>query len=114
MKNFNLQLITNTFIKIGVIAALIIGVFTKQEYSYYMFLRWLIATSFVYFGVYSYSKQQFGILIFYIAIAILFNPFKIFTFQKETWHLIDLIIAGIVLITIFIDVIFYKKITNLN
>ena len=65
--------------------------------------------SFVWFAISSYYKKQIALMIFYIAIAILFNPFKPFWFQKNTWHLIDLIIAAITTLMIIFDWCLNKK-----
>jgi uncharacterized protein DUF6804 len=97
-------------IKLSVTLALIIAATTQQEYSYYTFIRWLVMVSFIYFAYQSYTKHQVGLIIFFIAAALLFNPFIKFWFQKSTWHLIDCIVAGITLAT----VIFAKKIDDYN
>ena len=47
--------------------------------------------------------KEFGIFIFYVAISLLFNPFKKVWFQKDTWHLIDGLVAALLLLTILYD-----------
>ena len=46
MKNIKPQMIIDTLLKLAVIIALIVAVTTKQHYSYYNFLRWLITAAF--------------------------------------------------------------------
>ena len=110
MKKIGLHIILDSIIKTGAIIALIIGASSRQQYSYYDFLRWLISSVSVYCLVGSFAKKQNGLIIFFVAIAILFNPFKKVSFQKETWHLIDYTVAGLFVVTILIDWIQIKKI----
>lgn len=100
----------DTLIKSGAIAILIIAASTKQQYSYYTFVRWFVFATSVYFAYTTYTKKQNGLVIYFACVAILFNPFKPIWFQKETWHLIDYLIAAITAITIFFD---WKK-TNIQ
>lgn len=104
------QLFVDSLLKFGIIVALILAASTKQQYSYYSFLRWCVTITFSYFAFHSYSKKQIGQLTFYIGIAILFNPFSKFWFQKEIWQLIDYTVAGFITFTIIWEwVINYKK-----
>jgi len=95
--------ITDTGIKIGVIIAILVGALTKQQYSYYNFLRWLIFTTSIYFIYKSALNNLKGLVIYFVVLGILFNPFDKFWFQKETWHLIDYVTAFILAITIIFD-----------
>lgn len=109
MKSYKTGLIIDSFAKLGVIAALIIAATTKQEYSYYTFLRWLVMTTSIYFVYKTFDKKQIGLVIFFVATAILFNPFQKFWFQKDSWHLIDFIVAGITSTTVIFDWLYYIK-----
>jgi hypothetical protein len=93
----------DTILKIGVIVALIVAATTKQQYSYYTFVRWVVLSTSIYFAYTAYNKKHFGLIIYFSIAAILFNPFKPFWFQKETWHLIDYIISAITVGTIYFD-----------
>ena len=103
MKSYKTGLIIDSLVKLGVVAALIIAATTKQEYSFYTFLRWLVMTTSIYFAYNTFDKKQIGLVIYFVATAILFNPFQKFWFQKNTWHLIDFIVAGITTATIVFD-----------
>ena len=81
-------------IKLGIATILIVAT-TRQQYSYYTFVRWVVLTTSVYFAYQSFNKQQKGLAIYFCVIALLFNPFKPVWFQKETWHLIDYIVSAI-------------------
>src|SRR5271165_1649053 len=97
------DIIITILLKLAIAVALVIAAATPQEYSYYIFLRWLVMVSFIYFAYQNYTRHQIGMLIFFIATALLFNPFIKFWFQKSTWHLIDYIVACVTLLTIIID-----------
>ncbi len=109
MKNIKPNLIIDTLIKLCVIIALIVAAATKQQYSYYTFIRWLTMIAFIYFAYQSYTKKQIGLLIYFVAVAILFNPFQKVWFQKETWHLIDYLIAAITVGTVVYDWVLFRK-----
>jgi len=109
MKNLKLNLVIDTLIKLCVIIALIIAAATKQQYSYYTFIRWLTMCTYIYFAYQSYTKKQIGLLIYFVAVAILFNPFQKVWFQKETWHLIDYLVAIITIATIVYDWVIFGK-----
>ncbi len=111
MKSSKLNFIFSLIIEIGIIMAVIIAAATKQQYSYYLFVRWLVTFSSIYLAYFYSSKKQVGFVIFLLGCALLFNPFKLFILQKETWHLIDYIIAAILFIAIIQQLIQYKKIT---
>ena len=110
MKNLKFYLVIDTLIKLCIIIALIVAATTKQQYSYYTFIRWLTMFAFIYFAYQSYTKMQIGLLIYFVAVAILFNPFQKVWFQIEIWHLIDYLIAAISAGTIVYDWMnYYKK-----
>lgn len=96
MKNFLKQ---NWFKILAII--ILLGALGDNSYSYYQFLRWAILA----IGVYSaYTIYKLGnntwAWIFGI-IAVLFNPIIPFTFQRETWQIIDVVVAIIFGISLF-------------
>lgn len=103
MKNLKHLVTFGIVIKLGVVLLLIIAATTNQQYSFYNFVRWTMMVSSIYLAYKSYENKQNGLVIYFVVIAILFNPFRKFWFAKEIWHLIDFIIAGITLFTIVHD-----------
>ena len=95
-----------------VVVALIVAATSTQQYSYYILLRWLVMTTCVYFSYKSYKINQIGLLIFYCAVAIMFNPFKKIRLQKETWHLINYAVAIILTLIIIYEVIQFLRLNN--
>jgi hypothetical protein len=39
----------------------------------------------------------------FLGVAVIFNPTQKFLFQKETWHLLDYLIASIIVLTVVYD-----------
>ena len=109
MKNSKITLAIDTAVKLAIVSALIVAAATKQQYGYYTFIRWLVMIAFVYFAYKSYEQNQIGLLIYFVGVAIMFNPFQKFWFIKETWHMIDYAIATVTTMTIVYDWIVEKK-----
>ncbi len=109
MENQKSQLALNVLIKISVAVLLVVAASTRQQYSFYSFLRWAVMIPCVYFAYQYYTQKQIGLVILYAAIALLFNPFQKFWFQKETWHLVDYLVAAIIAGTIVYDVVKIKE-----
>ncbi len=91
----------DTIIKIGVVIILVLAAATRQEYSYYKFVRWAVFGTSVYFAYAAFHKKQNGLAIYFVCIALLFNPFKPIWFQRDTWHIIDYLVAAITGLSIF-------------
>ncbi len=95
--------LSDILLKLGTVVVLVVAATTNQQYSFYTFVRWAVLATSIYFAYKSYDRKQFGLVIYFSITAILFNPFKPLWFQKETWHLIDWIIATITFITLYFD-----------
>ena len=102
----------NVLVKLAIIILLIVAAATKQQYGFYNFVRWVVLGSFLYFAYKSYINKYIGLFIFFIVTALLFNPFYKFWFQRETWHLIDYIVAGVLILSCMYDlkIVFLKPI----
>jgi phosphatidylserine synthase len=70
-------------------------------YGYYILLRWVVtaAALFVLWNAYELEKKIWVGLMG--VVAILFNPIILINLDKETWVVIDFIVAGIFLLSIF-------------
>jgi hypothetical protein len=93
--------ISDSLIKVGVAIMLIIAASIKQQYSFYTLLRWTVMSSCIYFLFLAAKEKQHGLIVLYATIAIVFNPFKIIWFQKQTWHLIDYALSAIFILIAF-------------
>lgn len=93
----------DTLLKIGIAIILIIAATMKMEYSFYTLVRWSVMATSIYFAYKSYERKQIGLVIYFSIIAILFNTLKPIWFQKDTWRIIDWIVAIGNLMTIYFD-----------
>ncbi len=96
-----MNFLKNNWFKILAILFLL-GALANNPYGYYQFLRWaiLVIGGYSAYSVYKLGNKSwpwiFGI------IAILFNPLIPFTFQRGTWQFIDLSVAVLLLLSIFL------------
>lgn len=92
--------IINNWLKVVVITMLLWAL-ADNPYGYYQFLRWAILAV----GSYTtYSAHRAGDKVWpwiFGAIVILFNPIFLITFSRETWQIIDVVVAMIFFMSLF-------------
>lgn len=91
------------FLKIAIAIILIYAATANHQIGYYTFVRWSVTAVSIYFVTKYFKEKQNGLVILFSISAILFNPLRPCWFQKETWHLIDWILAISILSTILFD-----------
>ncbi len=97
MKNF----LKEHWFKIVTILFLLIAL-ADLPYGYFQFLKWVVLASAGYAAyLYYQSKKKVWVFIFGI-IALLFNPIFRFYFSRETWCILDVIVAIIFFTSLFI------------
>lgn len=64
-----------------------------MPYAYYTFLRYVMFIYSLSYAGMSYSYKKIGILVAFIAIAILFNPIVEIHLTKDVWVFIDIAVA---------------------
>lgn len=84
------------------IIMLLIGIPKGLSYDYYIVLRWVVT---VVAGILAYKgfdleQQGWGWIM--VLIALLFNPIFPIHLAKETWVVIDFIVAGILFSSLFL------------
>lgn len=83
-------------------AGLLIAALWKQSYDFYWILRLAVCfTSAFLIYVAITTKNYLWIVIFLFAI-ILFNPFKYPPIKRETWAIVDAIVAALMLGSVFL------------
>jgi len=83
------------------IIMLLLAIPTFWPYGYYVLLRWVVTISAVFLLSLVYeSKKTFWLFLMGI-VAILFNPIIPIYLDKETWIVIDFIVAILFLVSIF-------------
>ncbi len=83
------------------IVMLLLAIPSLFSYGYYQFLKWIITATAI-FSLYLSSKLGKKIWLCIMAIiAILFNPIAPIYLDKETWVIIDFIVAIFFLVSTF-------------
>jgi hypothetical protein len=67
----------------------------NNPYGYYTFLRWAVAAIAAYLAYKSYEDGKSGWAWIMGVVAVLFNPIAPFYMNRDTWQLIDLVVAGV-------------------
>ncbi|TFB08173.1 hypothetical protein E3V08_05140 [Candidatus Atribacteria bacterium MT.SAG.1] len=83
------------------IIMLLLAIPTFWPYGYYILLRWAITISALFLLWLAYESKKTFWLFLMGMIAILFNPIIPIHLDKETWVIIDVIVAVIFLVSIF-------------
>lgn len=83
-----------------VCAILLTVAFFNHPYGYYQVLRWtiMIASLYLSFQYFEKKEEKYGWT--FLAVGILFNPLLPFFFEKSTWQILNLIAAGIYIISL--------------
>jgi hypothetical protein len=84
-----------------IVIALSLYALNDLPIGFYQVLRWTIFLSSIYLSYLNYRGDRQKFLWVFIPIGILFNPIVPFILEKNTWHIIDVIIALIFAISMF-------------
>lgn len=114
MKPQTQQTIICLVLKTSIIIVLLLASTHKQSYNFFIFLRWFVMIASLFLSYFSYKDKQYGIIVLFLTIAILFNPFAKFVFHKSTWHQIDIIVAIVMMLTVITDLIIFLKRKKIN
>ncbi len=79
----------------------LLGALADNPYGYYQFLRWAILIVGGYSAYLAYKTGSKVWLWAFGAVAILFNPIFLITFSKDTWQIIDVVVAVIFIVSLF-------------
>ena len=94
----------NMLIKL-LLAALFIGCLFKMPYNYYQIVRFISLFGFSYSTYTAYLEKKWFKMVILLIGLILFNPIDKVTFDKDTWHVIDVAFAIALLLWVINDVI---------
>lgn len=84
---------------IAAIVLLILALFS-WPYDYYVFLRWVVAGVAIFLTYLGYETKRQGWAVILAIIALLFNPLIPVHLDRETWQIIDLVVAGILAVSL--------------
>jgi hypothetical protein len=79
-------------VKIG-LAVLIFICLLDMPYGYYQFVRVAATSVFVLFAIQSYNLKSNAMILIYVILAILFQPFEKIALGREVWNVLDVIVG---------------------
>lgn len=88
----------NNIIKIILSVFLFLCLF-KMPYGYYQFVRFISCIIFTYFA-YLENLNKSKLVLVYLALAVLFQPFFKISLGRELWNIVDVIVAVFLIGTI--------------
>ena len=78
--------------------AMLLGCLHKWPYGYYTFLRWVVTGTAVFIAWLAGVGRGRPFLWLFALIGLLFNPIIPIHLERETWVVIDIVVAGIMLV----------------
>jgi hypothetical protein len=87
-------------VKIG-LAVILLLCLLDWPYGYYQFVRFASTAGFVFLAVDAYRKQNTGMLIAYILLVLLFQPFEKIALGRTLWNIVDVVVAIGLIISVF-------------
>ena len=87
-----------------------LGCLARMPYSYYQLTRFMALAGFVVLGVMDYKDKRYAGVVLAAIGVVLFNPFFKATFKRDVWQVIDVWIAGILVVWVVVEMIQMSKI----
>lgn len=76
-----------------IIAILLLLCLAPMPYGYYELIRYLTTVFFVWMAYKYYEEEKCGLMITFVALAILFQPFIKIALGRLMWNIVDVIVA---------------------
>ena len=99
---------TITIVKIIAILMLFWAL-ADNPYGYYQILRWVVCGVTVYSAYLAYENKNNTWAWIFGVVAVLFNPIATIHLDRETWSVINMIVAAIIITSIFKMKVVAKK-----
>ena len=87
-----MKLTTENLIKIGLAILLLICLF-DLPYGYYQLVRYIALVGFAILAYCEYERKKIPMVIVFVALAILFQPFAKISLGRQIWNIVDIVIA---------------------
>ncbi|SKC06597.1 hypothetical protein SAMN05660477_02765 [Soonwooa buanensis] len=84
-----------------VLSILFILCLAKMPYGYYELVRFLALTGFAFLAYDAKNNKNETLMIVYILLAILFQPFFKIALGRTIWNFVDFIVAVFLVLTLF-------------
>lgn len=92
---------TETLIKIALSILLLICLF-DLPYGYYQLIRYIAMVGFAILAYYEYERKNIPMVIVFVALAILFQPFAKISLGRFIWNIVDVVVAVGLIGSIFV------------
>lgn len=80
-----------------IIATILLLCLFPMPYGYYTLARFLSMTCLAYIAYDMYRKQKEGLMVTFIGLSILFQPFCKIVLGRTLWNVVDIIVAAFLL-----------------
>lgn len=77
-----------------VAAAMLFGAIGKRPYAYCQLMRWVVCAVAVFVAYNAWTFKRPWVVWVFGFVAVLFNPLVPIHMQRDTWQVIDLLVAG--------------------
>ena len=97
-----MKLTLENLIKIALAIMLIICLF-HMPYGYYQLFRYSAMVGFAILAYFQYEKKNIPLVIMFVALVLLFQPLLKVPMGRHSWIIIDVLVAGGLLISLFVQ-----------
>jgi hypothetical protein len=87
-----------------IVAGALILATQKMPYGYYQLLRFIVCIFSAIVALLRFRSNLWALAWLYVAIAILFNPIVPIHFKRDTWAIIDVVTAALMVYTSFYNI----------
>jgi hypothetical protein len=84
-----------------VIALLLFGCILDMPYGYFQIVRFASMAGFAYIAYFNFENNKKNEALLYVLLAILFQPLIKISLGRELWNLVDVVVGGWLIISIF-------------
>lgn len=96
----------NNYIKVNgavyiVLSVLLLLCLAPMPYGYYQLIRFIAAFAFAILAWQNYTTRHTSCLIVFSALALLFQPFCKIALGRTVWNIVDILVAGMLIIMWF-------------
>lgn len=77
-----------------IVAGMLVLCLLPMPYGFYALVRLASAVAFAWWAYKYYQKEKMGMMVTFIALALLFQPFAKVALGREVWNLVDVVVAA--------------------
>ena len=96
-----MKLTPENLIKIALSVLLLLCLF-EMPYGYYQLFRFIAVVCFAILAYYEYERKRIPLVIVFVALALLFQPFSKVPFGRQVWIIIDVVVAAGLVVSVFV------------